>query len=368
MILRIISKIAIGIFLCAHIINAQTTGKISGRILDNENDAPLPGANIILLPDYTGTSADEDGYFNLINVSPGKYTVKVMVIGFETVIFENVVVSVNRTTSLDVKMNQTMIEGKEVMVYATKLSRKKDQTGTVKNISSDEIEILPVENLAAVVNMQAGVVAGHFRGGRSDEVSYLIDGVPVNDAFGGVAAVSNLEVEAVKDLEIITGTFNAEYGNAMSGVVNAVTKDGSNQFEANINTGFSTYLTKNERNGEEVYIGLDPFGINSNTDLKLNLSGPIIKDKVHYFLNYRDQNINGHLNGIRRFNTWDLSNFYDQNSSNWTSENTGDSVYVAMNTGDYESLMGKISFNYRNIKFSLMQNRNNAVSQGYSHP
>ena len=367
MILRIISKIAIGIFLCAHIINAQTTGKISGRILDNENDAPLPGANIILLPDYTGTSADEDGYFNLINVSPGKYTVKVMVIGFETVIFENVVVSVNRTTSLDVKMNQTMIEGKEVMVYATKLSRKKDQTGTVKNISSDEIEILPVENLAAVVNMQAGVVAGHFRGGRSDEVSYLIDGVPVNDAFGGVAAVSNLEVEAVKDLEIITGTFNAEYGNAMSGVVNAVTKDGSNQFEANINTGFSTYLTKNERNGEEVYIGLDPFGINSNTDLKLNLSGPIIKDKVHYFLNYRDQNINGHLNGIRRFNTWDLSNFYDQNSSNWTSENTGDSVYVAMNTGDYESLMGKISFNYRNIKFSLMQNHNNAVSQGYSH-
>ena len=284
MILRIISKIAIGIFLCVHIINAQTTGKISGRILNNDNNAPLPGANIILLPGYTGTSADEAGYFNLINISPGEYTVKVMMIGFETVIIENAVVSVNRTTSLDVKMNQTMIEGKEVVIYASKLSRKKDQTGTIKNISSDEMEILPVENLGAVVNMQAGIVAGHFRGGRSDEVSYLIDGVPVNDAFGGVAAVSNLEIEAVKDLEVITGTFNAEYGNAMSGVVNAVTKDGSNQFEANVNTGSSTYLTKNERNGEEVYIGLDPFGINSNTDLKLNLSGPIIKDKVHYFL------------------------------------------------------------------------------------
>ena len=247
MIMRIISKIAIGIFFCVHIINAQTTGKISGRILNNDNNAPLPGANIILLPDYTGTSADEDGYFNLINVSPGGYTVKVMVIGFETVIIENVIVSVNRTTSLDVKMNQTMIEGKEVVIYATKLSRKKDQTGTIKNISSDEMEILSVENLGAVVNMQAGIVAGHFRGGRSDEVSYLIDGVPVNDAFGGVAAVSNLEIEAVKDLEIITGTFNAEYGNAMSGVVNAVTKNGSNQFEVNINTGFSTYLTKNEK-------------------------------------------------------------------------------------------------------------------------
>ena len=144
MIMRIISKIAIGIIFCVHIINAQTTGKISGRILNNDNNAPLPGANIILLPDYTGTSADEDGYFNLINVSPGGYTVKVMVIGFETVMIKNVVVSVNRTTSLDVKMNQTVIEGKEVVIYATKLSRKKDQTGTVKNISSDETSKIPI--------------------------------------------------------------------------------------------------------------------------------------------------------------------------------------------------------------------------------
>ena len=248
--IRIIAKAIIGILFFVISINAQTTGKISGRVLNRDNNTPLVGANIIILSDYSGTSADEDGYFNLINISPGDYTVKVMMIGFETIIIENVIVSVNRTTSLGVKMNQSLIEGNEVVIYATKLSRKKDQTGTIKNISSDEIEILPVENLDAVVNMQAGVVAGHFRGGRSDEVSYLIDGVPVNDAFGGVSAVSNLEVEAVKDLEVITGTFNAEYGNAMSGVVNAVTKDGSNQFEANINTGLSSYLTKNEKNGE----------------------------------------------------------------------------------------------------------------------
>ena len=365
--IRIIAKAIIGILFFVISINAQTTGKISGRVLNRDNNTPLVGANIIILSDYSGTSADEDGYFNLINISPGDYTVKVMMIGFETIIIENVIVSVNRTTSLDVKMNQSLIEGNEVVIYATKLSRKKDQTGTIKNISSDEIEILPVENLDAVVNMQAGVVAGHFRGGRSDEVSYLIDGVPVNDAFGGVYAVSNLEVEAVKDLEVITGTFNAEYGNAMSGVVNAVTKDGSNQFEANINTGLSSYLTKNEKNGEEIFIGLDPFGMNSNTDFKLNMSGPIIKNRVNYFINYRFQNINGHLNGLRRFNTWDLSNYYDQDSSNWTSENTGDSLFVSMNTGEYESLMGKLTFNYGNIKFSFMTNINNGLSQSYNH-
>ena len=274
---------------------SQTSGKISGKIIDASNDQPLVGANVIIVQTQAGISADEDGYFNLINVSPGKYSVKAMMIGYETVNIEDVIVSVNRTTSLDIKMKQSIVEGQEVVIYASKLSRKKDQTSTVKNISSEEMEILPVEDLGAVVNMQAGVVAGHFRGGRSDEVSYMIDGVPVNDSYGGVAAVSSLEVEAVKDLEVITGTFNAEYGNAMSGVVNAVTKDGSNDYTGGINAAYSTYFTENARNGEEVFIGLDPFGINSNNDLKFNLSGPVIKDKLIFLLIIEPRNVNGHL-------------------------------------------------------------------------
>jgi len=290
-----------------------------------------------------------------------------MMIGYESVTIENVIVSVNRTTSLDIKMVQSVIESQEVVIYASRLSRKKDQTGTVKNISSEEIEILPVEDLGAVVNMQAGVVAGHFRGGRSDEVSYMIDGVPVNDAFGGVSAVSNLEVEAVKDLEVITGTFNAEYGNAMSGVVNAVTKNGDNNFRGSINTGYATYITKNKKNNEEVYIGLDPLGINSNSDIKFNISGPIIKDKLYFFSNVRSQNVNGHLNGIRRFEVWNLSNFYDQDTSQWLSENTGDSSYVPMNRGKYFSLMGKLTYNLGNFKLSWMINQNLSISRDYSH-
>ena len=249
---------------------AQTSGKISGKIIDSSSDSPLAGANVIIVQTQAGISADEDGYFNLINVSPGKYSVKAMMIGYETVKIEDVIVSVNRTTSLDIKMKQSVVEGQEVVIYASKLSRKKDQTSTVKNISAEEMEILPVEDLGAVVNMQAGVVAGHFRGGRRDEVSYMIDGVPVNDSYGGVAAVSSLEVEAVKDLEVITGTFNAEYGNAMSGVVNAVTKDGNNKYSGSVNTAYSTYFTENLRNGEKVFIGLEPFNINYNKYFLVN--------------------------------------------------------------------------------------------------
>ena len=363
---NLIKVLAILIY-CTQLSFTQTVGKISGKITDKGKNSPLIGANIIITQTQKGTSADEEGYFNLLNVSPGKYSVRFMMIGYESVTVEDVIVSVNRTTSLDIKMKQSVLESEEVVIYASKLSRKKDQTSTVKNISSEEIELLPVEDLGAVVNMQAGIVAGHFRGGRRDEVSYMIDGVPVNDAYGGVGGVSTLEVESVKDLEVITGTFNAEYGNAMSGVVNAVTKDGSNDFHGSINTAYSSYITNNSRNGEEVYIGLEPFGINTNSDLRLNVSGPIIKDRLYFFSNFRTQGINGHLNGLRRFEVWNLSNFYDQDSSKWYSENTGDSSFVPMNKGDYSSLMGKVSLNLGNIKFSWMLNNNYSLSRGYSH-
>ena len=365
--LKALFNVLITIFLFIVSAFGQTAGKISGKVIDKKNNSPLVGANVIIMQTQAGTSADEEGYFNLINVSPGKYSVRVMMIGYESMTIEDVVVSVNRTTSLDLELNQSVIEGQEIVIYASKFSRKKDQTSTVKNISSEEIEILPVEDLGAVINMQAGVVAGHFRGGRRDEVSYMIDGVPVNDSFGGVSAVSNLEVEAVKDLEVITGTFNAEYGNAMSGIVNAVTKDGSNEFHGSFNSGFSTYITENKRNGEEVFIGLDPFGINSNSDLKFSLSGPVIKDRLYFFTNFRTQDVSGHLNGVRRFEVWNLSNFYDQDSSKWFSENTGDSSYVPMNKGQYSSFMGKLSYNLGNLKLALMLNVNNSVSRGYNH-
>ena len=77
---------------------------------------------------------------------------------------ENISVSVNRTFSLEAELEQTVIEGEVVTVEVARFSQKKDQTGTIKNISGDEINALPVENVGAVVNMQAGVVNGHFRG------------------------------------------------------------------------------------------------------------------------------------------------------------------------------------------------------------
>ena len=349
---------------------SQTTGKISGTISDKANSSLLPGANIYLENTSYGTASDSEGRFTLINIPPGKYILKADVIGFKSVRMEAVNVSVNRTLSLKIEMEETVLEGEVITVEVARLAQKKDQTGTIKNISGDEINALPVENVGSVVNMQAGVVNGHFRGGRNTEVTYMIDGVQVDETFGGTSATVDIQPEAVQDLEVITGTFNAEYGRAMSGVVNVVTKDGGPNYEGFISVGSSAYVTGNG----SIFIGLDredalyDAGLNSSQDYKLNFGGPIVGDKITFFTNVRSQSANGHLNGIRIFNVDDYSNFYSDDSTLWFSEKNGDSSYVPMNTSKNFSALLKLSFNFiKGIRFSFLYSHSDDNWYGYDH-
>ncbi|MCF7824656.1 MAG: TonB-dependent receptor [Candidatus Marinimicrobia bacterium] len=358
----------------------QTTGKIAGKIVDGGNGEPLIGVNVILEGTSQGAISDLDGYYNLINIRPGSYTLKFSMIGYEINVLEDVRVSTNRTTYADASLNTSTLEGSEVIVTASKISTKKDQTSTVKNISADDIAVLPVENIGAVVGMQAGVVAGHFRGGRSGEVSYLIDGIQVDEVYGGNNAVVSIETEAVQDLEVITGTFNAEYGKAMSGIVNAVTKDGSPEFHMSVSSSIATYFTNNEYQGEDsIFLALEPFGftdneddhfnLNTNYDNKFMISGPILGDRIGFFVNYRNQVTAGHLNGIRHFNVWDESNYrLGSDPGDWITEDTGDSTYVSMNSSENTSLMVKLSFKLGpKMRSSFMYNKNDDQWQGYNH-
>lgn len=357
----------------------QTTGKIAGNIVDGENGEPLIGVNVILDGTGQGAISDKDGYYNLINVRPGTYTLKFSMIGYEVNVLEDVRVSTNRTTYVDASLNTATLEGAEVIVTASKISTKKDQTSTVKNISADDIAVLPVENIGAVVGMQAGVVAGHFRGGRSGEVSYLIDGIQVDEIYGGNNAVVNIETEAVQDLEVITGTFNAEYGKAMSGIVNAVTKDGSPDFHVSASSSIASYFTSNTYQGEDsIFMALEPFGftdnkddqfkLNTNYDNKIMISGPIIADRMGFFINYRKQVTAGHLNGIRHFNVWDRSDYYLADPDSWYTEDTGDSTYVSMNSSENQSLLLKLSFKLGSkMRSSFMYNKNDDQWQSYNH-
>jgi len=342
----------------------QTTGKISGKVFDQKTGDPLPGTNVIVEGTSYGAAADESGDFYIINLSPGIYTVKVQMIGYKPIIVQNLRVSINRTEYLEIKMESTVIEGETVVVTARKISVRKDQTSTVKNVSSDEIEMLPIESISDVVSMQAGVVKGHFRGGRQTEVSYMIDGIPVDEGFGGEGRSVDLEPETIQDLEVITGTFNAEYGKAMSGIVNVVTKKGSNEFHGSASAALANYFTRNT----DIFSGLKSSEITRNQDYKINLNGPILKNKLYFLMNYRYQDNKNHLNGIRRFNVDDFSYFVADDLAMWYSEYNGDSAYVPMNRNINESFMGKLSTDlFRNFKISAMYTLNKDEWHQYDH-
>ena len=347
---------------------APTTGKISGVVTDKRSSDPLPGTNVYLINTSYGTASDNTGRFTMINIPPGKYALKVDMIGYKSVQVDELIVSVNRTSSVDIEMEQTVIEGEVVTVEVARLAQKKDQTGTIKNISGDEINALPVESVGSVINMQAGVVNGHFRGGRNTEVTYMIDGVQVDESFGGGGAAIEIQPEAVQDLEVITGTFNAEYGRAMSGVVNLITRDGGPEFDGSASGAFSFYNTNNQdKNGDELFIGLTP-DLNQSRDIKFTIGGPLLGDKITFFTNIRLQNNIGHLNGLRVFTVSDSSDFYFDDPSLWYSSKSGDSSYVPMNTGDHISQLFKVSFNLlKGIRFSFLSSNNDDGWYWYDH-
>ena len=300
---------------------SQTTGKLSGSVSDEDKNS-LYGVNVLIQDTYYGAASDEDGLFYIINVPPGSYTVRFDIIGYKSIEVQDVSISVNKTTRLDVNLEETAVQGEVVFVKASKLSTKKDQSGTIKNISEKQIEILPIKDVSSIVSMQAGVVDGHFRGGRDTEVTYLVDGVRTDDTFSRNAQTVYLEPSVLKDLEVITGTFNAEYGRAMSGVVNQVTKDGGSEFESSFSSRYENYFTGNSH----IFPGIDNLDINLNQDYSMQFSGPIVEDKLTFFLNYRYQNNLGHLNGYDYFNSGDYSNFNADSTFNYYSEHSGSHV------------------------------------------
>ncbi len=335
-------------------LHAGVTGKIAGRIVDRETGEPIPGTNIVLEGTSLGASADLEGYYFIINIPPGRYNVVFRCMGYTTQKFEEIRVNVDVTNTINVKLEPTIIDGQEVTIVAERTLIQKDLTSTSARVSSDDIELLPLESVGEVVNLQAGVVDGHFRGGRLGEVTYLIDGVSVNDAYDG-AQMINLEPNAIAEVEVISGTFNAEYGQAMSGVVNIVSKEPeqriNGQFSAytgaylsNRKTPFATKsgdATKRDDFGQEELSYFDIAGLGDVYDVQGNLTGPLYKDKLFFFSSVRYNKDDGYYYGRRLFSPGDSSSFMGDRED-WEIEATGDGELVPMNWKKALSFTGKL--------------------------
>src|SRR5262245_30139022 len=206
-----------------------TTGRIAGRVLDAKKQ-PLAGVNVAMLGVQLGAVTDENGQFTIINIPAGSYSVRSGLLGYRPVTTTNVIVSADETTRLDLVLEETPVQMQEVVVSAKRPVVEVNRTSTVAIVPREDIQKLPVQELQDVVNLQAGVVDGHFRGGRQNEVQYQVDGVSVNNAYDNTNSV-RLDRSLLEEVQVVSGTFDAEYGQAMSGVVNAVLRRGGERLE-----------------------------------------------------------------------------------------------------------------------------------------
>lgn len=344
---------------------AQTTGKIAGTVTDASTGEGLAGANVIIAGTQMGTSADAKGDYYILNIPPGLYTLEIRMMGYTPIRMENVQVSTNRTATIDFELKTTVIEGEVVTVQADKITVKKDQTNSIRNVSAEEIDRLPVESVGAIVSMQPGVSGSHFRGGRDNEVTYLIDGMRVTNLYSNSGRAVDVNTDAVQDIEVITGTFNAEYGNAMSGIVNIVTKEGGKELKGSVTGELGNYITNHTDKFH--FIGLEKTDFDRIQDYQFNLSGPIV-NKINFLMNGRYVKDMGHLNSIYRFNPDDYSAFGSADSTQWYSEHTGDNSYVPMDWSKNLRVFGKITYRpFKSLKMSVSGSLNDGKSQGYDH-
>ena len=208
------------------------TGKITGRVLDATGEG-VPGASVQIVGTAQGAAADADGLYTILGVRPGTVSLRASAIGYAAQTVEGVRVFIDKTTEQTLRLTEEGVSADEVVITAERPLVQRDLTSSSVSVSSEQIRSLPVQSFQDIVNLQAGVVEGHFRGGRTGEVSYLVDGIPVNDVFDQSFAFQ-VENTAIQEVEIISGTFNAEYGQAQSGVVNIVTKDGGRRVAAQV--------------------------------------------------------------------------------------------------------------------------------------
>ena len=297
---------------------AGTTGKLAGTVLDAKTKESMPSCNIVIVGTSLGAVADLDGNYVILNIPPGTYSVRAQYLGYQTVVAGNVNISIDLTTKLDFSLVETSVEMQAVVIEGKQDAVKKDVTSSQSLVSADQIKSLPVAEFNDVLGLQAGVSKDadggfHIRGGRSSEIAYWVNGISITDPYDNSRGI-DLDNSSIQELQVISGTFNAEYGNAMSGIVNTVTKEGGKEYRGSFEAYSSDYVS----NFTSFFPNVDHYNPLTNYNFQGSIGGPLpfTNDLIRFFLNGRYVYDDGYLYG------WDKFDIYGK---------PGDGHAVAMN-------------------------------------
>jgi outer membrane receptor protein involved in Fe transport len=255
---------------------AGVYGKISGTIRNINGSEPLVGATVRVVGTSLVTQTDEDGEYFIINVPVGKYELAVSHLGFGVLIKKEVRILVDLTTPVDFELQSAPVElKKQTIVTASAPVIQRDQTSSKVIFTSDRIRNLPnIVSVQSILSNYPGVVVDskdtiHVRGSRSGQLSYYLDGFSILDPFVSEAGM-RIMPSALEELSLTSGGFAAEYGEAQSGVVNAVTREGGSVYRGGMRTFQGATHSYDVQTGK--WNSLD---FSKNRSLSFDFSGPI---------------------------------------------------------------------------------------------
>ncbi len=211
---------------------AQTTGKIRGKAIDKDTGEPLVGVSVSVEGTSFGAASDLNGEYVILAVPVGTYTIRAQYIGYQAVSVSNVRVLNGLSVEQNFTMSSTAVQVQEVRIVAERPLINKSMTNTESVMQASDIQNLSLRGVQAVVALTPGVITDnngiHFRGGRGDEAQTYVDGVPVNNPVNQTQTLTVIN-NAIEEVSTQIGGMTAEYGNALSGIVNVTTKTGGSK-------------------------------------------------------------------------------------------------------------------------------------------
>jgi len=207
---------------------AQASGAIAGRVTDASTGSPLAGAIVTISDGRRGNVSDTSGAYRIREVRSGIYSVTVRAIGFAPIRRDSVIVQAGSTTLADFRMQPSAVELPAIVVETADPVLDPLRTATEQVVTAEDLRTLPVSTLDEALALSAGAVGESYRGGRLGQQSFIIDGLGVKnqlDASTGSLGV-RLPPDILTEASLVTNGFSARYGQALSGLINVVTKDG----------------------------------------------------------------------------------------------------------------------------------------------
>jgi Carboxypeptidase regulatory-like domain/TonB dependent receptor/TonB-dependent Receptor Plug Domain len=334
---RLVSSVAAVVMTCfvavGYAYGQQGTGEMRGRVIDAQN-AVLPGVTVVATNEASGMFREivsgDDGSFFMSALTPGVYEVTAQLSGFKKYGRKGVRVEVGKTVSIDVQLEVGAIE-QEVTVTAESPivdTTSKQLGGSVK---AEELSDMPSlnRNFTSYLSLLPGITATlstdsfgadsiRVNGQATQNANYMLDGAGNNDNFnnGNGGAQARTPVEAIQEFQLLTSQFDAEFGSTSGGVVNAVSKQGTNQLH-----GVGFFFTQNQAMTSLDYFAKQQNLAKPEAQQKQwggNLGGPIVRNKLHFFVNLEriDQNRARTIN-INARPELNFTDFTHDNVWNW---------------------------------------------------